>query len=62
MFDVNSNELSLSSLGEGEPVDLFGGTLSMGSNTTYPLKAVLESEATSTATYAEKFVYKVNIF
>ena len=60
MFDVNSNELSLSSLGEGGPVDLFGGTLSVGSNTTYPLKAVLESEATSTATYAVKFVYKVN--
>jgi Ca2+-binding RTX toxin-like protein len=60
MFDVKPNVLSQSSLGKGGPVDLFGDAVSVASNTTYPLKAVLESEATSTATYAVKFVYKVN--
>ena len=34
--------------------------VTVSSNATYPLNAVLESEATSTATYAVKFVYKVN--
>ena len=60
MFDVKPNVLSQSSLGKGGPVDLFGSAVSVQSNTNYHLKTVLESEATSTATYAVKFVYKVN--
>ena len=57
MLDVNVNELSLSSLAGGDPTS---STASVASSVSYSLKAVLESEATSTATYAEKFVYKVN--
>ena len=60
MFDVNPNELPQSSLGKGGPVDLFGSAVPVQNSTTYQLKTVLESEATSTATYAVKFVYKVN--
>ena len=60
MFQVNNNYLSLSPLAGAVAIDLFAGAVSVANNTTYPLKAVLESDATSTATYAVKFVYKVN--